>query len=60
MFFAAVNAAMTAGEKLEGERYDLLLETMKDFEYKWWSERSCSFPATPQGDPVELVKKVVE
>ena len=60
MFFAAVKAATTAGQKLEGERYDLLLEAMKDFEYKWWSERTCTFSATPQGNPIELVKKVFE
>ena len=60
MFFAAVDEAMAAGEKLEGARYDALLEQMKDFEYAWWHDRPGSFPATPQGDPIELVKHVIE
>ena len=60
MFFDAVDEAMAAGEPLEGERYDALLEAMKDFEYSWWADRPGSFPASPQGDPVKLVKKVFE
>jgi alpha-N-acetylglucosaminidase len=60
MFFDAVDEAMAAGEKLEGERFDTLLEAMKDHEYNWWHERPGSFPATPQGNPIELVKKVIE
>ena len=59
LFFQAVDNAMAAGEKLEGERYDLVLEAMKDYEYSWWKERPGSFPAHPQGDPVALVKKVL-
>ena len=59
LFFQAVDNAMAAGEKLEGERYDLVLEAMKDYEYAWWKERPGSFPAHPQGDPVALVKKVL-
>ena len=59
LFFQAVDNAMAAGEKLEGDRYDLVLEAMKDYEYSWWKERPGSFPAHPQGDPVALVKKVL-
>ena len=60
MFFDAVDAALAAGEKLEGARYDTLLEQMKDFEYEWWAKRPGTFSAKPQGNPVELVKKVFE
>ena len=60
MFFDAVDAAMAAGEKLEGARYDTLLEAMKDFEYSWWHERPGTFSAKPQGNPVELARKVFE
>ena len=60
MFFKAVEAAMADGEKLEGARYDNLLEEMKDFEYNWWKDRVGSFNATPQGNPIELVKKIFE
>ena len=60
MFFAAVDEAMDAGEKLEGQRYEELLEAMKDFEYKWWAERPGTFSATPQGNSIELVKAIVE
>jgi len=60
LFFQAVDNAMAAGEKLEGDRYDLVLEAMKDFEYSWWNERPGRFPATAQGDPVALVKKALE
>ena len=60
MFFAAVDEALAAGEKLEGERYDTLLEDMKDHEYAWWHDRPGTFPATPQGNPIDLVRKVFE
>ena len=60
MFFAAVDDAVAAGEKLEGARFDTLLESMKDFEYAWWHDRPGTFPATPQGDPLALVKKIIE
>ena len=58
MFFNAVDAAFAAGEKLEGARYDTLLESLKDFEYAWWHNRPGTFSATPVGEPVELVRKV--
>ena len=58
MFFKAVDEALAAGEKLEGARYDTLLEQMKDFEYAWWAERPGKFADKPAGNPVELVKKV--
>ena len=58
LFFQAVDEALAAGEKLEGARYENLLEQMKDFEYAWWAERPGKFAATPQGNPVELVRKV--
>ena len=60
MFFAAVDEAMAAGEKLEGARYDELLEQMKDFEYAWWHDRPGTFSANPQGNPVELVKQLFD
>ena len=60
MFFQAVDEAMEAGEKLEGDRYDMLLEQMKDFEYRWWSERPGTFSAVPQGDPVALVREIFD
>ena len=60
MFFAAVDEALAAGQPLEGARYDTLLEKMKDFEYTWWKDRPGTFPATPSGNPIELVKKVFE
>ena len=60
MFFAAVDEALAAGQPLEGARYDNLLERMKDFEYAWWHNRPGTFPATPSGNPIELVKKVFE
>ena len=60
MFFQAVDDALTAGEKLEGERYDTLLEEMKDFEYTWWHDRPGTFASNPVGDPVAFVKKVFE
>ena len=60
MFFDAVDEAMDAGEKFEGVRADELLEKTKDFEYQWWAERPGKFAATPQGDPVELVSRILE
>ena len=60
MFFKAVDEAMAAGEKLEGERFDTLLEAMKDFEYAWWSERPGTFASKPVGNPVELVRTVFD
>ena len=60
MFFNAVDEALAAGEKLEGARYDTLLESLKDFEYAWWHDRPGTFSATPVGDPVALVRKVFE
>ena len=60
MFFQAVDDALAAGEKLEGERYDTLLEAMKDFEYAWWHERPGTFASKAEGDPVALVRKVFE
>ena len=60
MFFAAVDEAMAAGEKMEGARYDELLEQMKDFEYAWWHDRPGTFSANPQGNPVELVKQLFD
>ena len=60
MFFTAVDEALASGEKLEGPRYDNLLERMKDFEYTWWHDRPGTFPSTPSGDPIALVKKVFE
>jgi len=60
MFFEAVEQAMASGEKLEGARYDTLLEAMKDFEQAWWTERPGKFPASPSGDPVELVRAIME
>ena len=60
MFFAAVDEAVAAGQPLEGARYDTLLEQMKDFEYAWWHDRPGTFSATPEGDPIALVKKVFE
>jgi alpha-N-acetylglucosaminidase len=58
LFFQAVDEARAAGEKLEGARYENLLEKMKDFEYAWWAERPGTFASTPKGNPVELVRKV--
>ena len=60
MFFAAVEEAMAAGGRLEGPREETLLERLKDFEYAWWSERPGRFAASPSGDPVELVRKIIE
>ena len=60
LFFQAVDEVIAAGEKLEGARYDKLLEKMKDFEYAWWAERPGQFAATPAGDPVALVRKIME
>ncbi|MBR1538117.1 MAG: alpha-N-acetylglucosaminidase [Bacteroidales bacterium] len=60
MFFRAVEEALAAGEKLEGARYDTLLEQMKDHEYAWWAERPGQFAAAPAGDPVALVRKIIE
>ena len=60
LFFQAVDEALAAGEKMEGARADKLLEAMKDFEYAWWKDRPGTFAATPQGNPVALVKKVFE
>jgi len=60
MFFDAVDAAMAAGEKMEGARYDELLERMKDFEYEWWAKHSGSFSATPTGDSEQLVRNILD
>ena len=60
MFFRAVEEALAAGEKFEGARADALLEQLKDFEYRWWAERPGQFAATPTGDPVALVQKIME
>ncbi len=59
MFFRAVEEALAAGEKFEGARADALLEQLKDFEYAWWKDRPGTFPAKPQGDPVELVSAII-
>ena len=56
LFFDAVDEAVAAGEKLEGERADALLETIKDFEYEWWAGRTGSFPEEPKGNFFELVR----
>ena len=58
MFFQAVEEALAAGEKFEGAREATLLEQLKDFEYAWWHDRPGTFAATPQGDPIALVRKV--
>ena len=60
MFFQAVEEALAAGERFEGEREAKLLEQLKDFEYAWWHDRPGTFAATPQGDPIALVRKVFE
>ena len=60
MFFRAVEEALAAGEKFEGARADALLEQLKDVEYRWWAERPGQFAATPTGDPVALVQKIME
>ena len=60
MFFQAVDEAVAAGEKLEGARFDTLLDAMKDFEYNWWAERPGTFASKPVGDPVALVRKIME
>ena len=56
LFFAAVDEAVGAGEKLEGEREEALLDAMKDFEYEWWSARPGTFPSVPTGNVKELVR----
>ena len=60
LFFDAVDEALSAGEKMEGARADTLLEAMKDFEYAWWHDRMGTFPATPQGNSIELVRTILE
>jgi alpha-N-acetylglucosaminidase len=57
MFFKAVNAAMDAGASFDEAA---LLESLKDFEYAWWSERPGIFASTPNGDPKAAVRKVLE
>ena len=54
----SVEEALAAGEKFEGAREATLLEQLKDFEYAWWHDRPGTFAATPQGDPIALVRKV--
>ena len=60
LFFQAVEDALAAGEPFEGEREAKLLEQLKDFEYAWWHDRPGTFATTPTGDPVALVRKVMQ
>ena len=57
MFLDAVDAALDAETEFDEEA---LLEALKDFEYKWWSERPGTFASTPNGDPRAAVRKVLE
>ena len=57
MFLDAVDAALDAETEFDEEG---LLEALKDFEYKWWSERPGTFASTPNGDPRAAVRKVLE
>ena len=40
--------------------YVALLDSLKDFEYKWWKERPGTFASTPNGDPKAAVRKVLD
>ena len=59
MFLDAVDAALDADPEAEFDE-GAILEAMKDFEYKWWSERPGTFASTPNGDPRAAVRKVLE
>ena len=60
LFFDAVDEALAAGEKLEGQRAETLLEAMKDFEYGWWAGRPGSFPSEPTGNVTNLVQACLQ
>ena len=59
MFFAAVNAALDGGGAFDAEAEAAFLERVKDFEKAWWAERPGSFAASPSGDPVAAVRKML-
>lgn len=59
MFFNAVDDALASGESLEGAREEALLESLKDFEQAWWADRPGTFPSTPKGDSIALVRKAI-
>ena len=56
MFLDTVDASLDAGMEFSEEG---LLESIKDFEYVWWSQRLDRFPDTPHGDPKATVKMVL-
>ena len=57
LFLDAVDASMDAGTEFDEAGF---LDTLKDFEHKWWSERPGSFASTPDDDPKAAVRKVLE
>ena len=58
-FFQAVDQAYAEGAGFDKAHEDQLLEELKDFEADWWQNRPGTFPATPTGNSVELVKKAL-
>ncbi len=59
LFFDAVDAALADGESLDGPRADALLEATKDFEHSWWADRPGTFPSTPHGNSLSLVRSAI-
>ena len=57
MFLDAVDAALDAEAEFDEAA---LLDSLKDFEYKWWKERPGTFASTPNGDPKAAVRKVLD
>ncbi len=56
-FFKEVNAAIEAGVPFDEKAYH---DRICKYEGRWWRERIGTFSPLPQGDGVELVRKIVE
>ena len=57
LFFAAVNKAMEEGSEFDQKAFD---ESSKDFEYSWWKDRPGTFISKPEGNSIDIVKKIIK
>ncbi|MBQ2090231.1 MAG: alpha-N-acetylglucosaminidase [Bacteroidales bacterium] len=57
LFFAAVNKAMEEGSEFDQKAFD---ESSKDFEYSWWKDRPGTFNSKPEGNSIDIVKKIIK
>lgn len=60
MFFKAVEACLSAGEKWDDAHYALYHKEVTAFEKSWWADLNGEFPATPQGNSKEVTAELIE